>query len=370
MGRAPILSLSEQAQVDVMRQLGSSLHAMARLIKKSRSIRRYLENPPDYGKKLKQLKGRCRKLDNRGERVIINAASNSPKSLNQIRRENGLKVSKTTVHNVIKRSGIIVRQKMIKVPKLTDEHKKRRLDFILFSDEKKWNLDGPDGNRSYWRDLRKDPQLFSKRNFGGGSLMVWGGFCNGQKMDLQFITTRETSLSYQATLQKAIIPFFRNRRRTHTFQQDNASIHKSRSTLDWLAAKKIKDLEWPAVSPDLNPIENLWGLLARRVYRNGRQFNTIQDLKDALKAEWNNVTGAELKKYVASMPNRMFEVIQKNGGETNSLLTHHGLDFQMDNKRIVQKITIIIKTALIPVAYDTPESAIYMLQKIVANYNK
>uniref|UniRef100_A0A8R1E997 Uncharacterized protein n=1 Tax=Caenorhabditis japonica TaxID=281687 RepID=A0A8R1E997_CAEJA len=73
---------------------------------------------------------------------------------------------------------------MMKVAKLSDRHKEKRMDFvmvnlatkwenILFSDEKKWNLDGPDGNRSYWRDLRKDPQLFSKRNFGGGSLMVW-----------------------------------------------------------------------------------------------------------------------------------------------------------------------------------------------------
>ncbi|EFO86926.1 hypothetical protein CRE_09736 [Caenorhabditis remanei] len=188
---------------------------------------------------------------------------------------------------------------------------------VLFSDEKKWNLDGPDGNRHYWRDLRKDPQLFSRRNFGGVSLMVWGGFCNGMKMKLQFITTRETSVSYQSTLQKPIVPFFRNKRRTHVFQQDNASIHKSISTQNWLKAQKITNLEWPAVSPDLSPIENLWGLLVRRVYKHGKQFNTIQELKDAVETEWNAITAAELRALVASMPNRMFEVIQKNGGETS-----------------------------------------------------
>ncbi|UMM13991.1 hypothetical protein L5515_001994 [Caenorhabditis briggsae] len=49
-------------------------------------------------------------------------------------------------------------------------------DKIIFSDEKKFNLDGPDGFNSYWHDLKKDPLHFSKRNFGGGRLMVWGAF--------------------------------------------------------------------------------------------------------------------------------------------------------------------------------------------------
>ncbi|PIC43982.1 hypothetical protein B9Z55_004510 [Caenorhabditis nigoni] len=329
MGKAPILSSTQQAQLDVLRQMGSSIHKMSKMINKSRSsIRRYLDDPLNYGKKQKESKGRPRKTTARDERNVLRLVSNSAKSLNEVRSELKLSISKTTVHNIIRKSGTIVRQKMVKAPKMTDVHKEKRLEFvkknlatkwstILFSDEKKWNLDGPDGNRSYWRDLRKDPQIFSRRNFGGGSLMTWAGFCDGKKMKLQFISTRETSLAYQETLQKAIVPFFRNRKRTHLFQQDNAAIHKSRSTMAWLAAKGIKDLSWPACSPDLNPIENLWGLLARRVYHNGRQFNNIGELKDALQKEWDLVTEQELKNLVASMPNRLIEVIQKNGGETS-----------------------------------------------------
>ncbi|CAI2350277.1 unnamed protein product [Caenorhabditis sp. 36 PRJEB53466] len=89
------------------------------------------------------------------------------------------------------------------------------------------------------------------------------------------------------------------------------------STQNWLAAKGIKDLQWPACSPDLNPVENVWGLLVRRVYRHGKQYASVQDLKDALLIEWNLVTAAELKNLVSSMPKRLFQVIQKNGGETS-----------------------------------------------------
>jgi len=42
---------------------------------------------------------------------------------------------------------------------------------VLFSDEKKFSLDGPDGLNHYWHDLRKEPLTFSRRNFGGGSVM-------------------------------------------------------------------------------------------------------------------------------------------------------------------------------------------------------
>ena len=68
---------------------------------------------------------------------------------------------------------------------------------MIFSDEKKWNLDGPDGQRSYWHDLRKEPLLFSKRNFGGGSVMTWAAFSGYGKVGLAFTSSKMNSADYQ-----------------------------------------------------------------------------------------------------------------------------------------------------------------------------
>ena len=67
-----------------------------------------------------------------------------------------------------------------------------------------------------------------------------------------------------------------------TLHQDNASIHVSKFTKQWFSEKEIDLLEWPSISPDINPIENLWGILVRRVYAHGRQFVNFNDLKNAI----------------------------------------------------------------------------------------
>ncbi|KHJ99196.1 hypothetical protein OESDEN_00804 [Oesophagostomum dentatum] len=67
---------------------------------------------------------------------------------------------------------------------------------FIFLDEKKWNLDGPDGNHFYWHDLRKDPQHLSRRNFGGGSVMTWGAFYRGGTLELQSTSTSMNSDDY------------------------------------------------------------------------------------------------------------------------------------------------------------------------------
>ncbi len=71
---------------------------------------------------------------------------------------------------------------------------------MAFSDEKKFNLDGPDGWNFYWHDLRKDPKYFQKLVQEGGSVMVWGAFSSNGKAELAFVDGCMDSLKYQVIL--------------------------------------------------------------------------------------------------------------------------------------------------------------------------
>jgi transposase len=67
------------------------------------------------------------------------------------------------------------------------------------------------------------------------------------------------------------------------------------------------------LSPDLSPIENVWGLLSRKVYANGQQYQTVDQLKAALKKCWKSISKADLKKFTDSMPMRIYNLISRKG---------------------------------------------------------
>lgn len=68
-------------------------------------------------------------------------------------------------------------------------------------------------------------------------------------------------------------------------QQDNALIHTSTVTKIWMSANSITYLNCSAKSPDLNPIENLCGVLARQVYSGGKQYTAMEELARSVMEE-------------------------------------------------------------------------------------
>jgi hypothetical protein len=101
------------------------------------------------------------------------------------------------------------------------------------------------------------------------------------------------------------------------FQQDNDPKHTSRLVSDYLEREIcIKDyiIKWPPYSPDLNPIENLWANLKKRVERH--TANTVQELEHAVKTEWANTDTTLCRKLVNSMPDRIARLKEYRGGPT------------------------------------------------------
>ena len=83
--------------------------------------------------------------------------------------------------------------------------------------------------------------------------------------------------------------------------------------MSFFESKGVSLLDHPPRSPDLNPMENLWGLLVRRVYANGKKFNNCNDLKEALEKCWNEIEPNIIDNLVSSMTNRVFELIMQKG---------------------------------------------------------
>ncbi len=55
--------------------------------------------------------------------------------------------------------------------------------------------------------------------------------------------------------------------RLRVFQQDNATPHTVAITTAWLHSKRVRVLNWPACSPDLSPIENIWHIIKRKIHQ-------------------------------------------------------------------------------------------------------
>ena len=141
-------------------------------------------------------------------------------------------------------------------------------------------------------------------------MLIWATFSSYGKSDIAFVKGNQKAVNYVETLENYLFTTTDNfPGRTIIFQQDNATTHKANATTQFLNAKNIRTLAWPARSPDLNPIENLWADIAKKVYGGGNQYNCVNDLKRAILTAWTQIPLTTTPKLVASMKDRIYEVI-------------------------------------------------------------
>ncbi len=241
------------------------------------------------------------------------------------------RISAQTVRNRLGERGIRAYRPYVE-PILTRRHRDVRREWtterarwtrlqwnsVMFSDESRFCLRRADGRERVYRrrgERYADACVRQVDLFGGGSVMAWGGITFGSRTELLVVDGNLNAQRYcDEILAPVVVPFFNANRNVTLFQQDNARCHTARISTTLLEQNNIETLPWPALSPDLSPIEHLWDTLDRRVRR--RQPVTLNQLRDVLRQEWTTIDQQEIQTLFRSMRRRCIAVRDANGAHT------------------------------------------------------
>ncbi len=219
---------------------------------------------------------------------------------------------------------------------LTMEHRRARLRWarhhfrftrrqwgsVLFTDESRIQLSRADGRRRVWRRRNEhftDTCVLKYNRWGGGSVHFWGGITQFAKTRLVIFDRNVNANTYvNNVIQPVVIPFLNRqfRRGGGTLQQDGAPAHTALLTRNVLARNNVDILDFPALSPDMAPIEHVWDELKRRVYARPNPPSTIPELRNAVVHEWENIPQQFIANIITSMRRRCQALMRSRGGYT------------------------------------------------------
>ena len=326
--RLVVSSVSHEKSVsEVARQFKISKQLVS-LWRKIFEIRGTLQTQP--------RSGRPRKTTMRDDKIIARKSHADPSKpateiTAEINKELDYNLSVSTVKRRLKAAGLNARRPSRK-PFISAKNRKARLEFakshlhwthkewqkILWSDESKYNLFSSDGIKFIRRPENKRNHIkyqVPTIKHGGGNVMVWGCFSRDGVGPLVRINDKMDAKLYLSIISTHMLPHAKSKMpRGWSFQQDNDPKHRSLLVKEFIKAKKIRDIEWPSQSPDLNPIEHLWEVLDRAVRQDS--YKNKDEFFEKLREHWAQIPITALIKLVDSMPARCAAVIAAKGYPT------------------------------------------------------
>lgn len=284
--------------------------------------------------------GAPRKIDERDKRRIINEARRKPaityKALQEV---TGLNISRTTFYRVLKEEGIkdwLRKKRVALTPDLarTRLHWARRnahTDWtkVAFSDE--CSIESGSGHKREWvfryHNEAYLPEMVDPISRSGTtSQMVWGAFSGNTKSQL-VVMTRDPTAKKNGYTARSYIHVLEDQLdrvcppESHTFQQDNAPIHKARVVTEWFENHGYTVMDWPPYSPDMNPIENMWFHLKEvtdEVHPGlasmpGSNETVQAAIGEAAEQAWDLIEWSRFNAVIEGMPRRVQALLDAEG---------------------------------------------------------
>lgn len=245
-----------------------------------------------------------------------------------------VRISQDTIRRRLKEDNITP-YRAVTGPLLTAAHRRARLNFatehlhwgeaewsqVLFSDESKFSLNSDDRRR---RVYRRPGERYTQCNvaetlgFGGGSIMVWGGISLQAHTELVIIDGGSLTSDRYITeiLEPHVVPFAPFIGEQFIFMQDNARSHTARIVREYLDEVNIPLMNWPARSPDLNPIEHVWDNMGRQIRALQPPAITLNQLRGKILEIWEGIDQEFIRTLILSMGRRCQSVLNARGGNT------------------------------------------------------
>ena len=286
----------------------------------------------------KPRSGRPRALDGRDERSLIRLARTNRKTplaelTNKFNQHRPSQVSKRTTQRCLYRNGYHRRVVKKKV-RIREVNRKKRVnwcrgkvgwpvngqwDKVIFTDESQVVL-GENQRIFIWRrkDEAESPECVCPPAQRKVSVMIWGCITYH---GVGTITTVDGTINrhkYIEVLENNLWPVIARHFPTNDFlfQNDNAPIHRARDVENYKTRNNINCINWPAQSPDLNIIENVWLKLKRQLQNHAGNINTADELSNAIRHEWQQLPVDYIQGLYRSIPKRIRKVISVKGEMT------------------------------------------------------